>query len=132
MKANINFSEINQLLRRKGIDATLSQGYNRNSFRVHYALRILFVKKDISATVGLAGYTSSDISLKFTLFGLDLLENTARNVIRNKLPNFITMVGGNELKVDLANIPALKKAGIKLSLNNFAIDDSGFAIDVDI
>lgn len=132
MKATIYFSEINQLLSRKGIDATLSQCYNCNSFRVNYMLKILFVNKNISATVGLAGYTSSDINLKFTLFGLGLLENKAKKVIRNKLPKFITMIGDNELKVDLANIPALKRAGISLSLNDFAIHDFGFAIDVGI
>lgn len=132
MKATIYFSEINQFLSRKGIKATLSSGYETNSFRVQYTLKILFIKKDVSATIRLKGYSDTVINLGFSLYGLGSLENKAKNVIRNKLPNFITMIGDNELKVDLANIPALKRAGIRLSLNNFAIHDSGFAIDVGI
>lgn len=132
MKATIYFSEINQFLSRKGINATLSSGYDTNTFRVQYTLKILFVRKDVSATIRLKSYSDTVINLGFSFYGLGSLENNAKNVIRNKLPNFITMIGDNELKMDLANIPALKRAGIRLSLNNFAIHDSGFAIDVDI
>ena len=130
MKATIYFSEINQLLSRKGINATLSSSYKTNSFRVYYSFNILFVKKEISATIDLVGYTSSDVRLKFTLYGLGILENKAKSIIRSKLPQFITMVDDNELKVDIGNINALKKVGIRINLNDIVIDNSGFNIDV--
>lgn len=132
MKATIYFSEINQLLSRKGIKATLSSGYQTNSFRVYYPLKILFVKKDVSITIRLKGYSDTVIDLGFSLYGLGSLENKAKKVIKNKLPSFITMVNDNELKVDVGNIQALKKAGIRINLNNIVIDDSGFIVDLDI
>ena len=132
MKATINFSEIDQLLSRKGINVTLSRGYNNNSFCVYYPFSIFFVKKDISATIVLVGYSSSEVRLKFTLYGLGILENKAKSIIRSKLPQFITMVDDNELKVDINNINALKKAGIRINLNNIVINNSGFNIDVTI
>lgn len=132
MKANINFFEINQLLSRNGINATLSSGYETNSFRVQYTLKILFIKKDVSATIRLKGYSDTVINLGFSLYGLGSLENKAKNVIKNKLPDFITMVSDNELKVDIGNIKVLKKAGIRIRINNISIDSSSFMVDVAI
>ena len=130
MKATIYFSEINQLLSRKGIKATLSSGYETNSFRVQYTFRILlFIKKDVSATIRLKSYSDTVINLGFSLYGLGSLENKAKKVIRNKLPGFITMVKDNELKVDIGNIKALKKAGIQVRLNNIEINDLGLIIN---
>lgn len=132
MKANIYFSEINQLLSRKGIKATLSSGCQTNSFRVYYPLKILFIKKDVSATIDLKGFDGNVINLKFFLYGLGSMENKAINVIRKKLPSFVTLVNGKELKVDVGNIPALKKAGIRIRLNNIVINDSGFNADLNL
>lgn len=129
MKATIYFSEINQLLSRKGIKATLSSGYETNSFRVQYTLKVLFIRKDVSATIRLKGYSDTVINLGFSLYGLGALENKAKKVIKNKLPSFISLVSDNELKVDLGNIQALKKAGIRINLNNIVINDLGFIID---
>lgn len=132
MKANINFSEINQLLGRKGIKATLSSGYQTNSFRVYYPLKILFVKKDVSVTIKLKGYSATVINWEFSLNGLGSLENKAKKVIKKKLPSFITLVNDKELKVDVGNIQALKKAGIRVKINNLVINDSGFIADLNI
>lgn len=129
MKATIYFSEINQLLSRKGIKTTLSSGYETNSFRVQYTFKILFIKKDVSATIRLKSYSDTVINLGFSLYGLGSLENKAKRVIKNKLPGFITMVKDNELKVDIGNIKALKKAGIQVRLNNIEINDLGLIIN---
>lgn len=132
MIANINFSEINQLLSRKGINVTLSGGYNTNSFRVYYPLKFLFIKKDVTATIHLLNFDDSTVNLKFSLYGLGDLENRAKKIIQKKLPDWISMIGTDELKVNLGGIATLKTAGIILKVNSLLIDDSGISADLNL
>lgn len=132
MIANINFSEISQLLSRKGINVTLSGGHNTNSFRVYYPLKFLFIKKDVTAIIHLLNFDDSAINLKFSLYGLGDLENRAKKIIQKKLPDWISMIGTDELKVNLGGIAALKTAGIILKVNSLLIDDSGISADLNL
>lgn len=132
MIANINYSEINQLLGRKGINVTLSGGYNANSFRVYYPLKFLFVKKDVTVVIHLLNFDDSAINLKFSLYGLGSLENRAIKILKNRLPAYISMIGTDGLKVNLGDIAPLKAAGIHLKINSLLIDDSGIAADFNL
>lgn len=132
MIANINFSEINQLLSRKGINVTLSEGYNTNSFRVYYPLKFLFIKKDVTAIIHLLNFDDSAINLKFSLYGLGNLENRAKEILKNRLPTYVSIIGTDGLKVNLGDIAPLKAAGIHLKINSLLIDDSGIAADLNL
>lgn len=132
MIANINFSEINQLLSRKGINVTLSGGYNTNSFRVYYPLKFLFIKNDVTAIIHLLNFDDSAINLKFSIYGLGNLENRAKKILKDRLPAYISMTGTDGLKVNLGDIAPFKALGIHLKINSLLIDDSGIAADLNL